>query len=186
MLDDDYISRAIEACQSGGVIAYPTESVFGLGCLPKYEHSVTKILELKKRSVGKGLICVAADQSQLVDLVDFDALTDANEVLATWPGPTTWLIPTKKTTPRWLTGTHDTLAVRVSAYPVVQQLCEVLGPLVSTSANPQNLPPAYDSDQVSKYFLDQLDYIYPASLPLENTPTEIRHGLTGEIIRISK
>ena len=176
---------AVDACQAGGVIAYPTESVFGLGCLPENEQAVDKILELKQRSVSKGLICVAANRQQLEELVDFSAIPDIKPLEQSWPGPYTWLVPALDSTPRWLTGEHATLAVRVSAYPVVQHLCRELGPLVSTSANRHGMLPARNTSQVKAYFANELDYIYPAELPDDNKPTEIRDAISGKVLRIS-
>ena len=179
------LQPAINACLQGGVIAYPTESVFGLGCLPNNQNAVEKILAFKNRSADKGLICIAAEISQLDSMVDFSAIPNVDSIFSTWPGPVTWLIPALSSTPKWLTGVHDTLAVRVSADPIVRSLCLEVGPLVSTSANPEGMPPAYDSAQVRKYFKEKLDFIIEASLSTDNQPTEIRHGVTGEIIRNS-
>lgn len=185
MADIAHIETAIQFCKRGAVIAYPTESVFGLGCLPNNENAVKKILSLKNRSIDKGLICVAAEIAQLDSLVDFSSIPSQNLLNDVWPGPVTLLIAALPTTPKWLTGVHETLAVRVSADPTVRGLCRALGPLVSTSANPQGMPPAYSSTEVRHYFPKELDYIVEGQLSTENQPTEIRHGITGEIIRNS-
>ncbi len=180
-----HLRQAIDVCLSGGVIAYPTESVYGLGCLPFYEHAVKRILGLKQRSVKKGLICVAADIGQLEQLVEFNRVNDLDEVMSCWPGPVTWLIPARSSTPAWLTGEHQTLAVRVSAHPLVQRLCRQTGPLVSTSANRQGILPAYTSRRVRAYFADRLDYIYPGELPRQNKPSQIRDAMSGKVLRNS-
>ncbi len=180
-----HLKQAIQTCEQGGVIAYPTESVFGLGCLPIYEHAVYRILKLKRRSVRKGLICVAADVGQLDLLVDFNKVSEPGVVLKSWPGAITWLIPARAETPYWLTGDHNTLAVRVSANPVVQAICQELGPIVSTSANRQGTLPAYSSQKVRSYFGNLVDYIYPATLNREQKPTEIRDAETNKLIRKS-
>lgn len=180
-----YLKQAIEACESGGVIAYPTEAVFGLGCLPMNEASVNRILDLKQRSVDKGLILVAANIQQLEDYVDFEKLANPESIFKSWPGPVTWLIPAKPDTPPWLTGEHSTLAVRVTAHTLVIELCKRLGPIVSTSANPQGSEPARSSEAVEAYFKRELDYIIPAKITEKSNPTEIRDGLSGDIIRIS-
>ena len=119
-----------------GVIAYPTESCFGLGCDPANRRAVERILQLKGRPRGKGLILVGSDRRQfkpyLADLPD--AL--AARLSAWWPGPNTLLLPASKRCPRWLRGKHSTLAVRVSAHPETARLCRALNmALVSTSAN---------------------------------------------------
>ncbi|HIF50967.1 MAG TPA: tRNA threonylcarbamoyladenosine biosynthesis protein RimN [Thiotrichaceae bacterium] len=180
-----HLKEAVRICEEGGVIAYPTEAVFGLGCLPLNEHSVQRILKLKQRSVDKGLILVAASIEQLNTFVDFSKVKDMQAIRDSWPGPVTWLIPAKQSTPYWLTGGHKTLAVRVSSCPTVQSLCEKLGPIVSTSANPKLATPAKSSVQVDSYFKTGLDYVIPAHITNTYKPTEIRDAQTGDIFRLS-
>lgn len=180
-----HIKRAIQICEKGGVIAYPTEAVFGLGCLPLNEKSVHKILELKDRSIKKGLILVSANIKQLEEFVDFSMIEDTEPIYSSWPGPVTWIVPVLENIPEWLTGEHDSLAVRVSSNPVVQSLCEQLGPIVSTSANPESLEPAKTNQQVRMYFGEAVDYVIPANISNTLKPTEIRHAQTGKIIRQS-
>ncbi len=169
----------------GGVIAYPTEAVFGLGCMPLFQDSVFRILQLKHRAVEKGLILVASSIEQLEDYVHFENLSRIDQIRDSWPGPVTWLIPAKKKTPVWLTGSHKTLAVRVSAHPIVNALCRELGPIVSTSANPAGSEPAISTQEVLSYFGEELDYVIPADIRNNLSPTEIRDAQNGNIIRIS-
>jgi L-threonylcarbamoyladenylate synthase len=178
-----HLKRAVQCCEKGGVIAYPTEAVFGLGCLPLLKESVTKILQLKDRPVEKGLILVASDIEQLHEFVDFNEIENTQVIYESWPGPVTWLIPAKSPTPDWLTGKHTTLAVRVSAQPIVRALCEQLGPIVSTSANPASAEPAKTSDEVRNYFRSRVDYVIPANISNNLSPTEIRDAQTGNIVR---
>jgi L-threonylcarbamoyladenylate synthase len=184
-----HLKRAIEICEKGGVIAYPTEAVFGLGCLPLLEQSVERILKLKDRSISKGLILVASDMEQLKSFVDLSKIevnkTIFQDIKNSWPGPVTWIIPAKPTTPEWLTGSHKTLAVRVSAHPVVRSLCEELGPIVSTSANPSSAKPAKTSQAVRAYFHSDVDYVIPAKISNALKPTEIRDAESGNILRFS-
>ncbi len=184
-MNSQHLKQAIHICETGGIIAYPTEAVFGLGCLPFNEHSVQRILKLKQRSVGKGLILVAASIEQLNMFVDFSKVKDSQTIQDSWPGSVTWLVPSKDTTPYWLTGDHNTLAVRVSAHSVVRALCEELGPIVSTSANPQAANPAKSSQQVSSYFKTDIDYVIPGKITNTLQPTEIRDAQTGNIVRSS-
>ena len=179
-----HLKQAIHVCEMGGVIAYPTEAVFGLGCLPIYEHSVRHILKLKHRSVWKGLIVVAADIEQLYSFVDFSKVKNSQAIHTSWPGPVTWLIPAKKEIPYWLTGSHNTLGVRVSSHPVVRSLCENLGPIISTSANPTGANPAKSSQRVRSYFKSEVDYVFPANITNTANQTEIRDAVTGNIVRL--
>ncbi len=180
-----HLKRAIHICEMGGVIAYPTEAVFGLGCLPLCEQSVHRILKLKNRPVSKGLILVAASIEQLDAFVDFSKVKNLQTIQNSWPGPVTWIVPAKPTTPSCLTGDHKTLAVRVSSHPIVRSLCEQLGPIVSTSANPQAAKPAKTNQEVRSYFQTEIDYVIPANINNKMKPTEIRDANTGDIIRLA-
>ena len=175
--------KAINVCKAGGVIAYPTEAVFGLGCIPTHEYSVYRILKLKRRSIRKGLILIAGEINQLEEFVDFSKVKNLKAVFHTWPGPVTWLIPARRMTPIWLTGEHNTLAVRVSSYDLIKSLCSELGPIVSTSANPHNAPPAKSSQRVRAYFPREIDYVIPAKIANNENPSEIRDAQTGNILR---
>ncbi len=184
-MNSSHLKHAINAFKKGGVIAYPTEAVFGLGCLPLIQDSVYRILQLKHRDIEKGLILVASSIEQLEDYVHLDSLTTIDQIRDSWPGPVTWLIPAKKETPIWLTGTHKTLAVRVSSHPTVNALCRELGPIVSTSANPAGSKPAVTTQEVLSYFGADLDYVIPADIKNNLNPTEIRDAQNGNIIRVS-
>ncbi len=144
------IRLAIQKINSGGIIAYPTEAVYGIGCDPLNKEAVLKLLALKNRSIDKGLILIASSLSQLKPYL---LLTDdiISRIQPTWPGPITWIIPAQPWVPKWLTGKHSSLAVRVTAHPLAQQLCiKNRHPIISTSANTNSRPPATVSWQVSK------------------------------------
>jgi L-threonylcarbamoyladenylate synthase len=184
------MTAAFEACiqavQRGGVIAYPTEAVYGLGCDPAQLAAVQRVLTLKQRPAHKGLILIAADFDQLAPyLLPLDSVTHAR-VMATWPGAVTWILPAQPHVSPLIRGEHDTLAVRVSAHPTCRALCLRLGhPLISTSANLSTLPPARDAQAVVAQFGTLLDGIVDAPVGGQAQPTEIRQGLTGEIVRFS-
>ena len=129
MVETTSIEECIAALHKGGVIAYPTEGVWGLGCDPRDEAATLRLLALKQREVGKGLILIAADEAQLAPFVAMDALASdqRDAVRASWPGPNTWIVPASANSPAWITGDHDGIAVRVSAHPVVVALCEGFG-----------------------------------------------------------
>lgn len=168
----------------GGILAYPTEAVFGLGCDPDDPWAVQRLLALKQRSVEKGLILIAAEFDQLARYVSPLAPDRMEEILASWPGPSTWLLPASPHTPYWLTGDHDSLAVRVTAHPLARALCRAWGaPLVSTSANPGGKPPARSPLQVRRYFDDRIDRILTGALGDSQRPTSIRDGRTGNLLR---
>jgi L-threonylcarbamoyladenylate synthase len=141
-------------------------------------------LQLKGRSLEKGLILVAADIRQLEPLVVFPSDTVRHNISATWPGPVTWVLPANRRVPLYLTGAHHTLAVRVSAHPTVQALCrEIDQPLVSTSANRESLPPARSALAVRRIFGQKVDFVVHGAVNRSANPTEIRDAKSGQILR---
>jgi len=180
------IKQAATIVLSGGIIAYPTEAVYGLGCNPLDITAVIRLLQLKNRSIDKGLILVAASIDQLDPFIEIPDNATLRKISATWPGPITWTLPVKPGIPRALTGAHDSLAVRVSAHPVVQALCrEINQPLISTSANPESAPPARSALAVQRYFGQNIDFILHGAINPYEKPTEIRDAMTDRIIRAS-
>ena len=178
------IKQAANVILSGGVVAYPTEAVYGLGCNPLDSTAVIRVLGIKNRSMEKGLILLAASMDQLEAFVSIPSESIRKKISATWPGPVTWLLPAKPGVPGTLTGAHTTLAVRVSAHPIAQALCrEIDQPIVSTSANRESAPPARSALAIRRIFDQEIDFILHGKVdPLAN-PTEIRDALTDEIIR---
>jgi len=174
---------AARAVRGGGVIAYPTEAVYGLGCDPLNPVAVLDLLALKGRSPAKGLILIAADYDHLRPYVDEVAAVAMAAVRASWPGPHTWLLPARPTTPVWLTGDHPTLAVRVTAHPLAAALCRLTGPLVSTSANPAGRQPARDALTVRRYFGADLDAMVCGAVDRSRGPSTIRDAASGRWLR---
>lgn len=180
------LDNAVAALTRGGVIAYPTEAVWGLGCDPRQQAAVLRLLAIKRRPVDKGVIVVAASVDVLHEWVDFDALEPARrqEVLASWPGPHTWILPVTAQAPRWVTGAHDGLAVRISAHPVVAALCAAWGaPLVSTSANLAGEPPARSRQSLDPALLVSIDGVVDGEVGALAQPTQIRDARSGQILR---
>lgn len=179
------IAHAVEVLNQEEVIAYPTEAVFGVGCDPDSEAAVTRLLALKQRPVEKGLILIAASFEQLKPYIDDAMLTQAQRetVFAAWPGPVTFVFPARTTTPRWLTGRFDSLAVRVTNHPLVVELCNAFGkPLVSTSANLTGLSPCRTTEEVRAQFGAAFPVVEGETGGRQN-PSEIRDALTGERFR---
>lgn len=175
----------IAAFTAGELIVYPTEAVMGIGCDPDNEAAVGALLALKNRPVEKGMILIADTYSRLLPYVNDNAvkLDKRTEIFSSWPGPVTWLLPKSDSAPAWITGEHDTIAVRVTDHPVVKDLCEKLGkPLVSTSANPSGQAPAKDVAQAKAYFGNNVTYV-EGTVGGHSRPSTIRDGQTGQVIR---
>lgn len=178
------LSEIAQRLRQGQVIAYPTEAVWGLGCDPANERAAQKILALKSRPMAKGMILVSGDVAHFAPWLEALPEDCRTQVLASWPGPHTWLLPDPVGMPQWVKGEHDQIALRCSAHPVIRALCEAFGgPIISTSANPSTQPPARTEAQVRQYFGDALDLIVPGELGGLAQPTPIRDVLTGAILR---
>ncbi|MEB2328161.1 MAG: Sua5/YciO/YrdC/YwlC family protein [Pseudomonas sp.] len=179
------IQQVARVVRAGGVIAYPTEAVWGLGCDPWDAAAVQRLLELKMRPMEKGLILVAAHIDQFDFLLDDLPERWLDRLAGTWPGPNTWLVPHRERLPEWITGQHDSVALRVSDHPLVARLCALTGPLVSTSANPAGRPAARSRLRVEQYFPGQLDAALNGPLGGRRNPSTIRDVRSGEVIRAS-
>lgn len=177
---------AARRLRAGGIVACPTEAVYGLSCDPHNAAAVERLLEIKQRPVEKGLIVVAANQEQLAPLLDALSPAEFSQLAATWPGPNTWLLPNRGVFPAWITGDSDRVAVRVSAHPAVRALCEAFGgALVSTSANLAGHPPARTALAVRLRLGPLIDGIVPGELGGAARPTAIRDLATGRVVRPS-
>lgn len=177
------LKRAASVCNHGGVIAYPTESIFGLGCNPHDFSAIEKLLHLKQRPIEKGLILIAANIEQLSPYIQ--ATTENLKTIATVTStPTTWLVTPSLYTPDWITGCHEKVAVRITQHPVAKQLCEQLNyPLVSTSANPGGKTPARTALKARIYFSDTVDFYLAGKTSGSKKASQIIDLETNEIIR---
>lgn len=180
------ITQATKALQAGKVIAYPTEAVFGVGCDPDNQAAIEALLELKQRPVEKGLILIAATYEQLLDYIDESQLSAEQiaQVKATWPGPVTWVMPVKSSVLKAVTGQFDSVAVRVSDHPIVQELCLAFGkPITSTSANLTTLPPCRTQEEVIEQLgLDKVTLVEGKVGGLDK-PTQIRDARSEKVLR---
>ncbi|WP_425507237.1 Sua5/YciO/YrdC/YwlC family protein [Thermomonas carbonis] len=180
------LETAIAALRNRGVIAYPTEGVWGLGCDPRDEAATLRLLALKQREVGKGLILIAASEAQLAPFVAMDALApdQRDAVRASWPGPNTWIVPASADAPAWITGDHDGIAVRVSAHPIVVALCDGFGgAVVSTSANIATLPSPRARSELDPRIVSGVDQIAPGETGGLLQATPIRDARDGRSLR---
>ena len=179
-----HVRLAVQALNRGEVIAYPTESVFGLGCDPDNTDAVEQLLRIKSRSAAKGLILIASDLEQLEPWVDFDQVPDMQPLLSCWPGPETWIVPAREHVSPLLSGSHDTLAVRITAHPIVRSLCHNFnGAITSTSANHNGQREAKNLFTARQFFNDKIGYYLPGIISGNKKPSRIRNAMTGQTIR---
>ena len=180
------IQQAARVLDAGGIIAYPTEGVFGLGCLPQDFAAVDRLLSIKGRSRQAGLILVAGHIELLADWIAPDAI-EQQRLAQKRSVPTTWIVTAAPGMPDWLTGGRDTLAVRISSHPVVAALSVAAdSALVSTSANRSGHRPAKTALQVRRWLGNELDYVVSGATGGASGPSEIIAALSGEVIRPGK
>lgn len=185
MRSDD-IEIAAAALRRGGVVGYPTEAVFGLGCDPHDEAALVRLFALKRRPLQQGVLLIAADFAQVERYVALDRLPGEAlaRVRASWPGPHTWILPRSAHVPGWIAGAHDGIALRVTAHAPAAALCRAYGgALVSTSANRHGEPPARSAAELRTVFGDELDAVVDAPVGGLERPTAIRDAITGELVR---
>lgn len=200
----DSDTQAAKWLKEGQLLAYPTESVWGIGCDPYNEAAVQRILDIKQRPQAKGMIVITDSVARLAPLLASLNDTQRDAILASWQTDSehtdlqykqahTWLLPIPPmfadAIPSWITGQHQTVAVRVIAHPMIRKLCDQLvsthnpfGLLVSTSCNPSGQASAKNFAEAYSYFGEQISYLQADTLGY-TLPSQIRDATTGLILR---
>lgn len=178
------LKTAAKIMRDGGVIAYPTESCFGLGCDPRNLQAVRRLLALKCRDLHKGLILIGSSIQHIEIYADIADAPKHADILKSWPGPNTWLLTPTQQVSEFVRGEHDKIAIRVTAHPIAAMLCEAFdGAIVSTSANLQGQTALKTAMAVKQQFGDGLDHIVSGEIGSDVKPSTIRDGFSGEILR---
>jgi L-threonylcarbamoyladenylate synthase len=181
-LDD--IEAAAVLLHEGGVLAYPTEGVYGLGCDPDNRAAFEKIFAMKHRPPGQGVLLIAADPEQVEPWIGDAPVAALERARAAWPGPHTFIFPRSARVPEWVAGGHPGIALRVTAHAPSAALCRAFGgPIVSTSANRHGEPPARSAADIRAIFGDEPDGVLDAPLGGLDRPTPITDAVSGAIIR---
>lgn len=182
------IESTVQQLKTGNTIAYPTEAVWGLGCDPYNEDAFQNILKLKHRPIEKGVILLASTIDQIQPMLETLSLDTQKRIIETWTNTsqnsraTTWLLPAVDV-PKWITGQHSSVAVRVTQHPLCKAICENFGNfIVSTSANPAGLQPARNYEEAHQYFGHHVYYV-KGDLGVCQEPSRIIDATTGQIIR---
>ena len=205
----DSVIQAAHWLKKGQLLAYPTESVWGIGCDPFDQQAVMQLLTIKQRPIEKGMIVVTDNPNRLTALLEILTAVERQTVLDSWQDDSinatakqahTWLLPIAQNLPiaipSWITGAHDSVAVRVIDHPLIKQLCAQMvsesnpyGFVVSTSCNPSGESPAISLSEAQSYFLnnclhlnDGVGYLKGKTLGYQ-LPSQIGDALTGQIIR---
>lgn len=184
MSENKQMNQAIQTIQSGGLLVYPTEAVFGLGCDYQNQIAVQRLLKVKQRHISKGLILIASHIQQILPLIKLKDQNHLARAIKTWPSHNTWVFEASGYVPQWVTGQHTSVAVRVSAHPIVKQLCDHLGhAIVSTSANISKQHTTSTVDQAKAQLGDSIDYYLNAPTGQDKQPSQIRKASSGEVLR---
>jgi len=180
------MSSVFKIFKQGGVIAYPTEAVFGLGCDPDNPQAIKKLLTIKNRSEDKGLILLAGDFQQLAPYLDLSQSSSMQieTILSRWPNGITQVLPANPNISPLLTGRFNSIAVRITDQPDVVALCaQTNKPIVSTSANFSGKDPVKTWQKLDKKLVSLLDYTLKGDTLSFLQPSTIINGLTGEVFR---
>lgn len=154
------LASAVARLRRGGVVAFPTETYYGLAVDPYCRSAVEKIFRIKMRSPEKPLMLLIEDTSFLDSLVEYIPQRYQPLMNKYWPGPLTLIFPAKALVCQMVTAKSGTIGVRISSNPVAQALVKKMGkPLTATSANISGAPPAKSAAEVLAMFGDTIDYI---------------------------
>ena len=182
MASDFLIRQAAHIIHHGGIIAYPTDTIYGLGCDPYDADAVASINDIKQRPRNKQFILLAGDIDQIAPLVDLD--DEQQHKITGTTEPTSWVIDARPSAPPWLVSPGGTITIRISQQHDVQRLCQALGhAIISTSANPSGKPPARNSLELHRYFHDRLDVILASHEMLIAKPSKVIRLCDNYVIR---
>ena len=176
------IRQAADILLAGGTIAYPTEGVYGLGCLADDDQAIARVLEIKRRDPSKGVILIVSRADQLDGWVRPEELAGIPEPDPT--APITWIATPGPRVSALVRGDHDGVAVRVTGNPVARELCEAVdAPIVSTSANISGRPVARNAYVLRRQFRRLVDYVVPGRCGPATGPSEIRVLADDTVLR---
>lgn len=180
----DDVLQAAQWLLAGGVIAYPTATVYGIGCLPDDAAALEQVLRVKDRDAGKGLIIIAAHRAQLAPFAAELGDEQWDQIEQPESPPTTWVVPATTSLSALISGGRETVAVRISRWPITQALCEAAGTaLVSTSANLSGQPATMDYRSLSPELLRHLNGVLIGECANIGKPSTIRDLLSGAVLR---
>ena len=182
--NSDQTEAAAALLRAGGVLAYPTEGVYGLGCDPDNRAAFEKIFALKRRPPEQGVLLIAASIEQVEPWIAIAPAAAWQRARAAWPGAQTFIFPRSARVPEWVAGGHAGIALRVTAHAPSAALCRAFGgPIVSTSANRHGEPPARSAADIRAIFGEEPDGVLDAPLGGLDRPTPITDAVSGAIIR---
>ena len=166
-------------------MVYPTESVFGIGCLALDQNALKRLRHVKRREAHKGFIVLCASFEQMLSSFPEICLSAEQKALlkAKQGHPTTWLIPYPKNKAALILGNNHKLAIRITDHPIAKKLCEECGPIVSSSANPAGVKTPSSLLKIRHLFQSQVDFYLNEKLGGVKKTSQIIDLVNGEVIR---
>jgi len=179
------INRLSKAVERAAVIAYPTDTIWGLGCHPMCATAVIRIMSIKRRGLEKGLILLSPSLDYCKPYISkLLSSQQINQLQVSDSHPVTWLVPASPECPVWLTGQNTTIAIRLTDHPFIVSICSAMqAPIVSTSANRRGKPSVRNALQARLQFGTELDAIVCGFSTGTGSASEIRSLQSGRIFR---
>ena len=178
------INKIIKYLKMHETVALPTDSIFGLSCLIN-KKAIEKLIKIKNRDSNKGLIITSFDFRHFLPFINANYLTQNTLQKLYFPNlePITWIVPSKKNY-TWLTGNRNSIAVRTTGSSLIRKVTYLLDQaIITTSANPQNLHPAQNIQEIENYFGNKVRYIYKKKVTMTNHSSKIIDIISGQMIR---
>jgi tRNA threonylcarbamoyl adenosine modification protein (Sua5/YciO/YrdC/YwlC family) len=180
------LRKAVEVLTGGGIIAYPTDTCYAIGCDLYNTKGIARIYQLKRRPLGKPFSFLCADLKNISEyaLVGNYAYKTMKRLL---PGPFTFILEASRQVPKILQTRRHTVGIRVPDHPICHVLLELLGhPIISTSANLPDGPVLSDPEEIAEKFKPHLEMVIDAGIILpapssvisliDDAPEVIREG----------
>ncbi len=182
--DENYVKNLNKILKNGGVVAFVTDTVWGIGCLPESQIGVERIYEIKNREKNKPLILMSDKFEKLEQYVKNISVAAKKLVDKHFPGALTLILEKSDKTKNFVTSDLDTVGVRVPDNVFFQKLCSVIdgGVLATTSANLSHQPSAKNFDTAKKYIGNKVDYIFnDFGYPCEGLESTVASVISGDI-----
>jgi L-threonylcarbamoyladenylate synthase len=178
------IATAVAKLKRGDVIAFPTETLYGLGADALNSAAVKKVFQLKGREFANPIPVLVAHREMLPSLVTNVPALAEKLISCFWPGPLTIILPARRDIPPPLVSSSGGIGVRISSQPVATELVKALGcPLTATSANPSGQLPARTVEEARNYFAGQIDIFIDGGKLVSKTGSTVAE-INGDTIRI--
>ncbi len=180
----EVFAAALAALKSGEVIAFPTETLYGLGADALDNTAVEKVFQLKGRDIANPIPVLVADRAMLDTLVTEVSPLAERLIAEFWPGPLTLVLPARDDLPKPLLNSAGNIGVRISSQPIAAELVKTLGrPITATSANPSGQPAARTVEQARNYFSGKIE-IFVAGGELTSRTGSTVAEICGDRVRI--